>query len=727
MSSGFSPDRPIQTAADDLLGRSAFASLLAEKISEWRGHESLVMAIYGGWGSGKSSVKNLVLEKLSELKDRPVTHVDFNPWLVSGEEKITATFFAEIGAKLLLDTKDEASKRRAAAWQRYARYFELGSDLFSILDIPATAAGFRILGQLGTLLSKGKDLAKARGEALDKKKSLQELRSDLRNEFSALTTPVLVVIDDIDRLTEEEICLVFRLVKANGDFPNLIFLLLFQRETAESALNKISSDQGRLFLEKIVQVGINLPTPSPGALTTLLFRRVNEILQPLVSEADLEHERFSDIWIPGLSHYFRNLREINRFLSSFSFAVSAFSSDGVLEVNPIDLIAMETLRAAEPKLYETIGQNKFILVNHGPRDHGEERAELAKVLLASSDRPKGVIQSILKQLFPVLREVWDNYSYSRDFLPTWTSARRICTERFFDSYFLVGVPPDQVSEATIQQILNAKSDRAELDRIFGNLRIKGLAVDALKRLEAEEQLTTLSDPFPYIVALADIGDFLPQTKVLFISLRGDVYARRALARTLSRMQSEETKSQLVTRLIVESHGLCAAAFWIQGVEKPEPDTFLPQISAEERNRLKQVWLDRVKAGAESGYLYTVQELFTIIWFWQEWAPKEAKAWTLAVLRSEREAMTLLRGLIRKSSSFSLGSHHVADESAIDQETLEKFCPFAEWENLEKRLDAQGTFSSEEQRVIDLFKRAMQKWRTSISDGQSRTTSSESKS
>jgi len=45
---------------------------------------------YGGWGSGKSSVKNLVLEKLTEQKYRTVTAVEFNPWLVSGEETITS-------------------------------------------------------------------------------------------------------------------------------------------------------------------------------------------------------------------------------------------------------------------------------------------------------------------------------------------------------------------------------------------------------------------------------------------------------------------------------------------------------------------------------------------------------------------------------------------------------------------------------------------------------------
>jgi predicted KAP-like P-loop ATPase len=87
MNIGFSLDRPIESATHDLLGRSSFAALLAQKISQWREKESLVIALYGPWGSGKSSIKNLILEKLAEEKHKPLTPVEFNPWLVFGCRK----------------------------------------------------------------------------------------------------------------------------------------------------------------------------------------------------------------------------------------------------------------------------------------------------------------------------------------------------------------------------------------------------------------------------------------------------------------------------------------------------------------------------------------------------------------------------------------------------------------------------------------------------------------
>jgi predicted KAP-like P-loop ATPase len=217
MSLGFSPDRPIESAAQDLLARSSFASLLAQKISAWRGRESLVIALYGPWGSGKSSVKNLILEKLAEEKYKPLDPIEFNPWLASGVEKITENFFFEIGVKLSRD-RNEASQQRAAKWKRYAGYLESGSNIFGAVDFLPVASS------IAKMLEKGKNLVQAREESYEnQEKSLEQMRRELREEFKNLSAPIVVVVDDIDRLTEDEINLVFRLVKQTPISPILFF------------------------------------------------------------------------------------------------------------------------------------------------------------------------------------------------------------------------------------------------------------------------------------------------------------------------------------------------------------------------------------------------------------------------------------------------------------------------------------------------------------------------
>ncbi|MEQ4725767.1 P-loop NTPase fold protein [Nonomuraea sp. B19D2] len=58
-------DRPISSRADDALGFTVYADTIAETIENPRTELPHVIAIHGAWGSGKSSLANLVAERLS--------------------------------------------------------------------------------------------------------------------------------------------------------------------------------------------------------------------------------------------------------------------------------------------------------------------------------------------------------------------------------------------------------------------------------------------------------------------------------------------------------------------------------------------------------------------------------------------------------------------------------------------------------------------------------------
>jgi predicted KAP-like P-loop ATPase len=91
----FSADRPITSRSADLLGRGVFAESLAPAVMGWKGLDSLI-APYGPWGSGKSSIKNMTLEALREPgKDCP-SIVEFNPRQWVGAEQLAEAFFHEI-------------------------------------------------------------------------------------------------------------------------------------------------------------------------------------------------------------------------------------------------------------------------------------------------------------------------------------------------------------------------------------------------------------------------------------------------------------------------------------------------------------------------------------------------------------------------------------------------------------------------------------------------------
>src|SRR5690606_21576351 len=76
--------------------------------------------------------------------------------------------------------------------------------------------------------------------------------------LSNIPKPIVVVLDDIDRLTTAEIRDVFKLVRLTANFPNIIYLLAFDRARVEQALGE-HGIPGRDYLEKILQIGIDLP------------------------------------------------------------------------------------------------------------------------------------------------------------------------------------------------------------------------------------------------------------------------------------------------------------------------------------------------------------------------------------------------------------------------------------------------------------------------------------
>src|SRR6267142_3871618 len=96
----FPLDRPIAKLDEDKLGRRPFATSVARSIESWKGDASLVIALYGGWGDGKSSVKGMVIDVLRQDEDRCPLIIEFNPREWTSHNQLSQVFFDEIGKQL---------------------------------------------------------------------------------------------------------------------------------------------------------------------------------------------------------------------------------------------------------------------------------------------------------------------------------------------------------------------------------------------------------------------------------------------------------------------------------------------------------------------------------------------------------------------------------------------------------------------------------------------------
>lgn len=141
-------DRPIETAEEDRLGRAPFSRAIAAQILEAPALDSYVVAIMGPWGSGKTSLINMIAEEAQLRSDAVV--LKFNPWVFSGTEQLVGYFFRELGAQF-----SERKNDRLAA---------IGASLKKYAGLFGSFAQF--IPTVGGVAKKGAEVAKDAGGAL---------------------------------------------------------------------------------------------------------------------------------------------------------------------------------------------------------------------------------------------------------------------------------------------------------------------------------------------------------------------------------------------------------------------------------------------------------------------------------------------------------------------------------------------------------------------------------
>jgi hypothetical protein len=126
------PDRPIAGPQEDRLGLQPFADGLANALlaDDGRTARGVVLGLEGSWGSGKSSILNLVAARLAERAGARLVLVRFDPWLVSGRDDLIASFFRE-----LVDAIDPVRKERGRVGSAAAKLAEYGEMLSPALNL----------------------------------------------------------------------------------------------------------------------------------------------------------------------------------------------------------------------------------------------------------------------------------------------------------------------------------------------------------------------------------------------------------------------------------------------------------------------------------------------------------------------------------------------------------------------------------------------------------------
>lgn len=720
----FAADRPIASRAEDLLGRASFADSLASVIRGWRDKESLVIGLYGEWGSGKSSIKNMILESLRSVEAGSPLIVEFNPWQWSGQDQLAEAFFQEVGLLLGRSDKTEDEKRRAANWRTYGAYLTVGASLtkslktiLPLLGLPGSGIAdllTKTLAQSEAVVQDGSGGLEGQGAAYQR--TLAEIKRELYDSLKALEKPILVVLDDIDRLTPEEIRLLFQLIKANADFPNLIYLLLFQREIVEHSLGSPPSINGHEFLEKIVQVGFNIPPIERTRLERVLTTGLDELLADERVGAHFDRKRWGNLFLGGLRPYFQTLRDVYRYLATLSFHVTMFRSKHSFEVNPVDIIAVEVLRVFEPDVYQRLFDAKAELTSL--RSHASEwdgQNERTKILIESivaAGSQHDQVREIIKQLFPPVEWVFGGHRYEYDFRGDWFRQVRLCHPDVFDRYFLLTIPEGDISTAELDRLLALVGDRNGLVGEFRALNERGLLGIALDRLEAYKETIDVNCTVPFVTALFDIGDELPEEAGGFFAVSPDLHAVRIIHWSLKQEKDPGKRGQILKEAMEATPGLLLPIMTVSSegnaVErKQNPDTF--NVTEGDLAELRQICVRKIEQVAGSGLLTSHSKTLAILNTWRDWdSPGRPREWVNSLAKSPQGALSFLVACLQRSISRGVGDYVPQEHWIVNLRTIEDFVAL---DVLERQLNSlsMDSLHAREIKAVQAFRKAL-RWR-----------------
>ena len=114
---------------------------------------------------------------------------------------------------------------------------------------------------------------------------------------------ILVFMDDIDRLTPREMHQLLLIVRAVADFPNTTYVLSFDYEVVVGAIGDKLAVDGRTYLEKVIQLQIDVPLPGRKKLGRMFLGQLGEI-DPDTMHLDPESQRqFRMLFESGVKHF----------------------------------------------------------------------------------------------------------------------------------------------------------------------------------------------------------------------------------------------------------------------------------------------------------------------------------------------------------------------------------------------------------------------------------------
>lgn len=323
---GFILDEPIhEDPKEDILKRSPFAESIANKLIKTNlSGGSLAIGITAPWGFGKTSFVNLIKYHIG---DRAIV-MDYSPWLYDKGSDLTQSFFAELSKKL-------SCYNHSLHHQIKAYVSMLGKTDLTLLQL---------FSSLYVLLHQDD--------------SMEKTRDTLEKTLKSIPKPIVIVVDDLDRLIGDEIMEMMQLMRNGASFPNLCFIAAYDKDyivktIAEHNKTAMPTD----YLAKIFQIEYAIPQFEKDVLRKVLLDSCSKFIanddKAELHKAIDEPSGFRDFMIDEL----KSIRDVKRFVNALHASYPHLKGEIVLK----DLMNITILKVKYKEVYDLLAKYRFRL------------------------------------------------------------------------------------------------------------------------------------------------------------------------------------------------------------------------------------------------------------------------------------------------------------------------------------------------------------------------------
>lgn len=621
-------DNPIQMETDDVLNRAKAASSFSNQILSLDASEGLVVGILGPWGSGKTSFINLTRPYLEQ---KGAIFLAFNPWMFSGAEQLVQRFFVEISSQL------QARPDFADIGGLLDDYGEGLSS--SLTTLPAVGPWIGLFLALTRIFKRRR-----------RKTGVTARRDQAAKKLTACNKTVVVVIDDVDRLTSPEIREIFKLVRLTASLPNIIYIVAFDRARVELALDE-QGVPGRDYLEKILQIAIDLPTLPPNVLCDQISTAINKALAKIDQPGPFNQTAWPDIFMEIILPLVRNMRDVNRYAAAIHGTVQELGDQVAL----VDVLALEAVRVFRPDVFRRIHEcveGLTATANHQRLDDRGQpylKKQLDFFIRAGGDHDN-IVYTLISRIFPAARWHIGVSQYGEDWKSRWLRHRRVAHEQILRLYLERVVGANLQTFTYAEQAWARMANRADLDAYLRSIAPERLQ-DTIAGLEAFTDQFQPEHVIPGIVVLLNLLPDLPERRHDIFDLPTSVVVGRVTYRLLKTIQYPPQLEVAVNDILPQLPSLFAKLELIEQIGGDDNRAGHELVLKSTAKRFAEQFRTEVRS-ADVGSLAKEKGLLRLLLFTKLGAgPTEpplnipdSSAITIAILRSARsEALSQTMG------------------------------------------------------------------------------------